>query len=162
MINLGSTELSKAYVGSLPVEKIYVGSEEVWSNFTNSRIDKSGTQSISPTNTWGTVVNWIANASYPSSVITNNGILVPVGMQITYTAVLVMGEAPSWTTSRGQVKNGSTVLKTVTFGTSNNSVTISGSMTGTGEVITLEAFTSSSANSRHIVQTSTYLLVEKV
>lgn len=161
-VYLGSTELSKAYVGTTSAEKIYIGSTEVWSNFSSSRIDKSGTQTITPLSTNVKVTGWTVNAGYPSTVITDNGILIPAGMNVNYTAVLAVNQAPSTTTTRGRAMNGTTLLQQVAFGISSLSVTITGTFTGTGDVFSLEAFMSSSGTSgRNIVNTNTYILIEK-
>lgn len=130
--------------------------------FDGGRIDKTSTQTITPLSTNVKVTGWAANASTPNVVITNDGILVPAGVAVNYTMVLSVNQAPSTTTARGRAMLGTTLLQQVALGVSSTSVTITGSFTGTGEVLSMEAYMSSAGTSgRNVVNSGSYILVEK-
>jgi hypothetical protein len=86
MISVGSTDISKVYVGSTEAVGVYLGDVKVWPVLPYLfGLDKSGNQ-VLPTNAWTTVTGWVIQSDRPDTVITNNGLLLPAGRTVSVSA----------------------------------------------------------------------------
>lgn len=82
MISVGSTSISKVYVGGTEAVGVYLGDVKVWPVLPYKfGLDKSGNQ-VLPTNAWTTVTGWVIQSDRPNTVITNNGLLLPAGRTV--------------------------------------------------------------------------------
>lgn len=128
--------------------------------FGASGVDKSGTQSLTGNGVWTKIVDYLVRSGFPATMIEDNGIRVPVGQTVTYAGQVVsMGTSNGSTASmQGRIMNGSTVVESKSISSiSQNTATFSGgTIVGTGELVTLEFWTNSLSNSRHIVSPSTW------
>lgn len=123
------------------------------------RMNKSGTQSISAS-TMTKVTGWTADAGYPSTAITSDGLVVTgSGTMVIHAQVVFAGAGTTANTKGCQIKVNSTVVATFTGTTS--TATWGGTQSialANGDVITMEATHSSATASNRVVQASgTYL-----
>ncbi|MFC8182385.1 hypothetical protein ACFULT_26235 [Rhodococcus sp. NPDC057297] len=126
----------------------------------NQGIDKSGNQSLTATNVWTRLSPWVVRAGYPATnIVDGDGIQVPAGLVASFEYRLAVGtSAGTGNTQSMRLVNGSAVVDSVTIANTSTSATRSGTFTGTGEVVRLEANVTSTGG-RGTITSSTYLVI---
>lgn len=135
------------------------------STFDSSGMNKSGSQALTSTNTWQRLTSFTVRAGYSGTKIVDDGILVPAGVVVNYTANVQFAAAPGPSaTQYARLVNGSSAGSPVSYsGYGTSPLVITGQFTGTGEIVRIEVMASTLGSSRGSVSASgTYLTLEKV
>lgn len=132
-------------------------------NFQNSGLTKSGVYTTTSGNTWSKVTGWTPNPA--GTVIESDGIRVPVGVIVNYLISVAFASDTGPSTSQGaRLVNGSTVVndtETSWTGYGNNSMSKSGTLTGTGELVVVEARASSTGARGQVKEAGTSLTLTR-
>lgn len=128
---------------------------------TDSRINKSGTQSLPSSNVWHQVTGFVVDSGYPGTTLTSNGIGVSGFGQ----ARLSAGVA--WSSVNGnrqcRVKVNGAVVATSAVSTGTPSISDFELELAGGDVVTLEAYTTTSFSAyRSIAAAGTFLQINAV
>lgn len=147
------------------VRRIMVGiggsAVQVWSSFASSGMDLVANQTMTATNTWQRLLGWAARSGYASTVIEDDGIRVPAGTIVNWTLSLSVPAQPGPSNSQSaRLVNGATVVDTVVNSGYSSSASKTGQMTGTGEIVRVEASVSSTASGRGTIGAGTYLMLD--
>lgn len=119
-------------------------------------IDKSGSMSVTPS-TWVRIITFVTRSGFPDTVIEDDGIRVPAGQTLNYVARVSFDTAPgTGNTSSGRVMNGSTVVESKSNSATGTVMDFSGTLVGTGELVTLEGYATSTGG-RGTINSNTFL-----
>lgn len=128
---------------------------------TNARINKSGTQSLPSSNVWHPVTSFTVDSGYPGTTLSSNGIVVS-GF-----GPARLNAAVAWSSANGsrqcRIKVNGEVVAVSAASTGAPSITDFEWELAGGDVVTLEAFTTTSFSSyRTVAAAGTFLQVNAV
>lgn len=170
-IRAAGAEVVGASVGGVELVGISVGALEVWSavTFGPSGMNKSGTYTLPSTSAWHTVPTWVVRSGFPDTVIVNDGIEVPAGVEVNISGRVTFGYAASFSdTMQMRVMAGAEVVGTAVVANNGTSATLSPTQwvndTGSTVLVTFQAYSSNQYFGRLDVAggANTYLIVEPV
>nr|WP_296763767.1 hypothetical protein [Rhodococcus sp. (in: high G+C Gram-positive bacteria)] len=153
-------------IGADKVKKLYVGSTQVWAlvTFVASGLVKSGSFATSSGNAWSRLTGWTGSTG--GTIIESDGIRVPEGLVVNYSVSVTFGADTGPSTTQGaRLMNGIAIVndtETSWTGYGNSSMTKSGTLTGTGELVTVEARASSSGSRGTVIAAGTSLTLTPV
>lgn len=156
-LQVGSDVIGAVFVGADPIAEGWVWDGESWSQvyssapaFGDGQLVKAGNQTFAAS-TWTRVRGWDVEGLLS---IDDDGVRVPEGLSVTVSTTMQFeGTGTYNTTQQFRLMLGGVVLETMNRSwTNSGSVSIVQSFVGTGELVTIEAFSNQASNSRNIVR----------